>query len=80
MLTKFKLNASIQEIFDGMKDVVNGIGFFVPTQSMPSCTFVSYDAIMWLKKRLDENRSPLEVLEAMRKYVLESFLFKIIIF
>lgn len=67
IVTKFKLNASIQEIFQGMKDVVNGIGFFTPTQSLPSFTFVSYDAIMWLKKRLDENRSPLEVLEDMRK-------------
>ncbi|KAL5290697.1 DEPDC5 family protein [Megaselia abdita] len=67
MVTKFKPNASVQEIFDGMKDAVNGIGFFIPTQSMPSCTFVSYDAIMWLKKRLDVSRSPLEVLEAMRK-------------
>lgn len=69
VITKFKSNASTQEIFDGMKDVVNGISFFVPTQSMPSYTFVSYDAIMWLKKRLSEHRSPMEVLEAMRKYV-----------
>jgi len=51
-----------------MKHPVNGVGFFSQTQSLPSCTFVSYDALMWLKTRLNNGRHhPLDLLEAMRK-------------
>lgn len=50
-----------------MKHPVTGVGFFTPTQSQPSCTFISFDALMWLKARLDNTRNPLDLLEAMRK-------------
>ncbi|XP_039486618.1 GATOR complex protein Iml1 isoform X6 [Drosophila santomea] len=64
---KFSPNATLPEIFEAMKHPVNGVGFFSQTQSLPSCTFVSYDALMWLKTRLNNGRHPLDLLEAMRK-------------
>ncbi|XP_016972623.1 GATOR complex protein Iml1 isoform X2 [Drosophila rhopaloa] len=64
---KFSPNATLSEIFEAMKHPVNGVGYFSQTQSLPSCTFVSYDALMWLKTRLNNGRHPLELLEAMRK-------------
>ncbi|XP_017127011.1 GATOR complex protein Iml1 isoform X2 [Drosophila elegans] len=64
---KFSPNATLVEIFEAMKHPVTGVGYFSQTQSLPSCTFVSYDALMWLKTRLNNGRHPLELLEAMRK-------------
>ncbi|XP_017059638.1 GATOR complex protein Iml1 isoform X6 [Drosophila ficusphila] len=64
---KFSPNATLVEIFEAMKHPVTGVGYFSQTQSLPSCTFVSYDALMWLKTRLHHGRHPLELLEAMRK-------------
>ncbi|KMY96847.1 GATOR complex protein Iml1 isoform X5 [Drosophila simulans] len=64
---KFSPNATLPEIFEAMKHPVNGVGFFSQTQSLPSCTFVAYDALMWLKTRLNNGRHPLDLLEAMRK-------------
>jgi len=67
---QFSPNATLAEIFEAMKHPVNGVGFFSQTQSLPSCTFVSYDALMWLKTRLNNGRHhPLDLLEAMRKWV-----------
>lgn len=70
---KFSPNATLPEIFEAMKHPVNGVGFFSQTQSLPSCTFVSYDALMWLKTRLNNGRHPLDLLEAMRKWVFFEF-------
>lgn len=64
---KLKPNATLVEIFEAMKDPVTGVGFIGPTQSLPSCTFVSWDALNWLKSRLDSSCKPLEILENMRK-------------
>ncbi|XP_017098288.2 GATOR complex protein Iml1 isoform X1 [Drosophila bipectinata] len=64
---KFSPNATLAEIFEAMKHPVTGVGYFSKTQSLPSCTFISYDALMWLKTRLNNGRHPLELLEAMRK-------------
>ncbi|EDW68837.2 GATOR complex protein Iml1 isoform X3 [Drosophila virilis] len=64
---KFSANATLAEMFEAMKHPVNGVGFFTQTQSLPSCTFISYDALMWLKARLTNGRHPLDLLEAMRK-------------
>ncbi|KAI8123429.1 DEP domain-containing protein 5 [Lucilia cuprina] len=64
---KLRPNASINEIFEAMKHPVNGVAFISQTQSLPSYTFVSFDALMWLKNNLDNSRNPLEILEAMRK-------------
>ncbi|XP_023034077.1 GATOR complex protein Iml1 isoform X3 [Drosophila willistoni] len=64
---KFPANATLGEIFEAMKHPVTGVGYFLQTPSLPSCTFISYDALMWLKARLDNGRNPLDLLEAMRK-------------
>ncbi|XP_030380275.1 GATOR complex protein Iml1 isoform X3 [Scaptodrosophila lebanonensis] len=64
---KFSANATLADIFEAMKHPESGVGYFTKTQSLPSCTFISYDALMWLKTRLDSSRHPLELLEAMRK-------------
>ncbi|XP_055914582.1 GATOR complex protein Iml1 isoform X2 [Eupeodes corollae] len=64
---KLRPNATLMEIFEAMKHPVTGVGFFAPTQGLPSCTFVCFDALMWLKARLDESKNPLDVLESMRK-------------
>ncbi|KAL7732774.1 hypothetical protein ACLKA6_005916 [Drosophila palustris] len=64
---KFSANITLAEIFEAMKHPLTGVGYFSQTQSLPSCTFVSYDALMWLKARLTNGRHPLDLLEAMRK-------------
>uniref|UniRef100_A0ABK9MU85 DEP domain-containing protein n=1 Tax=Glossina morsitans morsitans TaxID=37546 RepID=A0ABK9MU85_GLOMM len=64
---KLRPNAPVIEIFEVMKHPVSGVGFISQTQSLPSCTFVSYDALLWLKNRLDNSCNPLAILEAMRK-------------
>lgn len=56
-------------MFEAMKHPVNGVGFFTQTQSLPSCTFISYDALMWLRARITNGRHPLDILEAMRTWV-----------
>ncbi|KRG07622.1 GATOR complex protein Iml1 isoform X3 [Drosophila mojavensis] len=63
---KFSPNATLTEMFEAMKHPVNGVGFFTQTQSLPSCTFISYDALMWLRARITNGRHPLDILEAMR--------------
>ncbi|XP_032596837.1 GATOR complex protein Iml1 isoform X4 [Drosophila grimshawi] len=64
---KFSASATLAEMFEAMKHPVNGVGFFTQTQSLPSCTFISYDALIWLRSRVTNGRHPLELLEAMRK-------------
>ncbi|XP_062137286.1 GATOR complex protein Iml1 isoform X2 [Drosophila sulfurigaster albostrigata] len=64
---KFSANITLAEIFEAMKHPITGVGYFTQTQSLPSCTFVSYDALLWLKARLSNGRHPLDILEAMRK-------------
>ncbi|KAH8303794.1 hypothetical protein KR018_006009 [Drosophila ironensis] len=64
---KFSPNATLVEIFEAMKHPTTGVGYFSQTQSLPSCTFLSYDALIWLKTRLNNGRHPLDLLEAMRK-------------
>ncbi|KAM7355221.1 GATOR complex protein Iml1 isoform 4-T4 [Cochliomyia hominivorax] len=64
---KLRPNATINEIFEAMKHPINGVAFISQTQSLPSYTFVSFDALMWLKNNLDNSRNPLEILETMRK-------------
>ncbi|XP_053676014.1 GATOR complex protein Iml1 [Anopheles nili] len=64
---KLKPTATLQEIFDAMRHPVHGVGFLGPAQSMPSCTFVSYDAINWLQNRIEGPCHPVEILEDMRR-------------
>lgn len=65
--TKLKSTSTLQEIFDAMKHPVNGVGFLQPPPSLPSLTFVSYDAINWIYNRVEGNINALEILENMRK-------------
>ncbi|XP_035917086.1 GATOR complex protein Iml1 isoform X3 [Anopheles stephensi] len=64
---KLKPTATLQEIFDAMRHPVHGVGFLAPAQSMPSCTFVSYDAINWLQNRIEGPCKPVDILEEMRR-------------
>ncbi|XP_073836084.1 GATOR complex protein Iml1 isoform X5 [Musca autumnalis] len=64
---KLRPNATLNEIFEVMKHPIHGVAFISQTQSLPSYTFVSFDALMWLKTNLDGSRNPLDILENMRK-------------
>lgn len=64
---KLKPTATLQEIFDALRHPAHGVGFLAPAQSMPSCTFVSYDAINWLQNRIEGPCKPVEILEEMRR-------------
>uniref|UniRef100_A0A182NJK6 DEP domain-containing protein n=1 Tax=Anopheles dirus TaxID=7168 RepID=A0A182NJK6_9DIPT len=64
---KLKPTATLQEIFDALRHPVHGVGFLAPAQSMPSCTFVSYDAINLLQNRIEGPCQPIEILEEMRR-------------
>uniref|UniRef100_A0A1I8PYI3 DEP domain-containing protein n=1 Tax=Stomoxys calcitrans TaxID=35570 RepID=A0A1I8PYI3_STOCA len=64
---KLRSNATLSEIFEAIKHPAHGVAFLSQTQSLPSYTFVSFDALVWLKNNLDNSRNPLEVLEQMRK-------------
>lgn len=65
--SKLSCNASLTEIFDAMKHPVTGVNFISKVQSLPSLTFVLWDAITWLQTHIEGNINPLETLEAMRK-------------
>ncbi|EAT34884.1 AAEL012917-PA, partial [Aedes aegypti] len=64
---QLKPTATLQEIFDAFKNPISGVGFLGPAQSMPSCTFVSYDAITWLQEHIEGPCNPIEILEDMRR-------------
>ncbi|XP_029721962.2 GATOR complex protein Iml1 isoform X2 [Aedes albopictus] len=64
---QLKPTATLQEIFDAFKNPLHGVGFLGPAQSMPSCTFVSYDAITWLQEHIEGPCNPIEILEDMRR-------------
>lgn len=65
--TKLSATASLTEIFEAMRNPATGVNFLAKAQSLPSCTFVSYDAINWLSSRLEGTCNPIEILEKMRK-------------
>ncbi|XP_058838167.1 GATOR complex protein Iml1 isoform X2 [Topomyia yanbarensis] len=65
--SKLKQTATLQEIFEAFKNPDHGVGFLGPAQSLPSCTFVAYDAITWLQNRIDGPCNPLDILEDMRR-------------
>ncbi|GAB0089616.1 GATOR complex protein Iml1 [Sergentomyia squamirostris] len=64
---KFKVTDPLTEIYEAMKHPQTGVPFIGPAQSMPSCTFVSYDAIRWLQARIEGPFDPIELLERMRR-------------
>ncbi|XP_058462915.1 GATOR complex protein Iml1 isoform X2 [Malaya genurostris] len=65
--SKLKQSATLQEIFEAFRNPDHGVGFLGPAQSLPSCTFVSYDAITWLQNRIEGPSNPLKILEDMRR-------------
>lgn len=65
--SKLSYNASLSEIFEAMKHPVTGVNFISKVQSLPSLTFVLWDAIMWLQSHIEGNINPVETLESMRK-------------
>lgn len=64
---KFKMSTPLEEIFEAFKHPTNGVGYLVAAPSLPSLTFVSYDAIIWLSNHIEENVNPFDLLEAMRE-------------
>lgn len=61
------MTSPINEIFEAFKNPTNGVPFFEPLPSMPSLSFSSYDAIMWIYNRVEGVTNPIEVLESMRE-------------
>lgn len=68
-LTEAKLgcNATLVEIFDAMRHPVTGVCFVARAQSLPSYTFVLWDAINWINAHVEGAVNALAKLEAMRK-------------
>ncbi|KAG5666359.1 hypothetical protein PVAND_014392 [Polypedilum vanderplanki] len=64
---KFKSSSPINEIFDAFKNPNTGVGFLEPLPSMPSLTFSSYDAIIWIFNRIEDVTNPLDILETMKE-------------
>lgn len=65
--TKLSRTAPLPEIFEAMRHPATGVSFLANVQSLPSCTFVSYDAINWLNSRMDAPCDAVEILERMRR-------------
>lgn len=65
--TKISPSAPLNEIFEAMRHPATGVSFLAKAQSLPSCTFVSYDAINWLNSRIEGSCNAVEILERMRK-------------
>lgn len=65
--TKLSATASLTEIFEAMRHPTTGITFIVKQQSLPSYTFVSYDAINWLNHHIEGQCNAIEILERMRR-------------
>ncbi|XP_055688137.1 GATOR complex protein Iml1 isoform X3 [Lutzomyia longipalpis] len=64
---KFKVTDPLMDIYKAMKHPTTGVPFIGPAQSMPSCTFVSYDALKWLQDRIEGPFDAVEMLERMRR-------------
>lgn len=65
--TKLSATATLSEIFEAFRHPVSGVSFLAKVQSLPSQTFVSYDAINWLYNRIEGQCNAVEVLEKMRR-------------
>jgi hypothetical protein len=64
---KFRSTTPITEIFEAFKNPVTGVPLLNWMPSFPSNVFGSYDAIVWLHEHSEQNCSPMEILENMRK-------------
>lgn len=66
--TKLSATATLSEIFEAFRHPVSGVSFLAKVQSLPSYTFVSYDAINWLNHHIEGSCNAIEILERMRRY------------
>lgn len=73
--SKLSCNATVLEIFDAMKHPITGVSFLGKAQSLPSFTFILWDAIHWIQTHVEGNANALEILEAMRMFVDLLFVF-----
>lgn len=64
---KLSTTATLYEIFEAFRHPVTGVNFLAKIQSLPSHTFVSYDAINWLNSHIEGICNPIEILERMRR-------------
>lgn len=65
--TKLSATATLAEIFEAFRNPSTGVSFLVKGPSLPSLTFVSYDAIHWLNNHIEGQCNPIEILERMRR-------------
>lgn len=66
--TKLSATATLTEIFEAFRHPTSGVSFLAKIQSLPSFTFVSYDAIYWLSSHIEGACNTIEILERMRRY------------
>lgn len=50
--TKISPSAPLLDIFEAMRHPATGVSFLAKAQSLPSYTFVAYDAINWINSRI----------------------------
>lgn len=65
--TKLSATATLSDIFEAFRHPATGVNFLAKVQSLPSQTFVSYDAINWLNSRIEGQCNAIEILERMRR-------------
>lgn len=72
---KLSASATLAEIHDALKHPVTGVCFVARAQSLPSFTFVLWDAINWLAAHVEgcSQVGAVELLEAMRKWVFTTW-------
>lgn len=68
---KISATATLTELFEAFRHPVTGVGFLAKIPSLPSFTFVSYDAINWLNSHIEGGCNAIEVLERMRRYTVD---------
>lgn len=66
--TKLSATATLTELFEAFRHPVTGVCFLAKIPSLPSYTFVSYDAINWLNNHIEGGCNAIEILERMRRY------------
>lgn len=65
--TKLSATATLSEIFEAFRNTATGVSFLAKGPSLPSLTFVSYDAMHWLSSHKEAPCNPIEILEKMRR-------------
>ena len=50
---QLKSTATLLEILEAMRNTVSGVGFLTHHPSLPSYTFVSADAVLWLIRHME---------------------------